>query len=152
MYHNGTKKMKGGDVLSATVFGNPNYLSIVCVDSYENGVMSGRIYNPCVNGGLQFCGVIEFLKKVESIMEETKFPQSFSENRVFRPVQETDTIAPPQTESRNGNTATFALKVLFRQNASWQGSVSWLEGKQEESFRSVLELLMLLDSALTSTK
>jgi len=43
------------------------------------------------------------------------------------------------------------VKVLFRQNASWQGSIAWLEGKREESFRSVLELLLLIDSAVSAT-
>lgn len=49
---------------------------------------------------------------------------------------------------REGRCATFAVRVLFRQNASWQGSVSWLEGSREESFRSALELAFLMDSAL----
>ena len=44
---------------------------------------------------------------------------------------------------------TFAVRILFRQNASWQGSVTWLEGNREESFRSVLELIFLMDSALS---
>ena len=44
------------------------------------------------------------------------------------------------------------VRVIFRQNASWQGSVSWLEGRRDESFRSVLELLMLLNSALEQEK
>jgi hypothetical protein len=48
-----------------------------------------------------------------------------------------------------GKVATFATKVLFRQNASWQGSVSWVEGQREEAFRSVLELLFLIDSAIS---
>jgi hypothetical protein len=44
--------------------------------------------------------------------------------------------------------STFAVRVMFRQNASWQGSVTWVEGKREEQFRSVLELLLLVKSAL----
>lgn len=36
----------------------------------------------------------------------------------------------------------MSLRVLFRQNTSWHGSVAWVEGKCEESFRSVLELLI----------
>jgi len=48
-----------------------------------------------------------------------------------------------------GEQETFDVKILFRQNASWQGSVVWLEQKQEQSFRSVLELILLFDSALT---
>ena len=40
------------------------------------------------------------------------------------------------------------VRILFRQNASWQGTVLWSEGSQEERFRSALELALLLDSAL----
>ena len=47
-----------------------------------------------------------------------------------------------------GELATFAVRIIFRQNASWQGSVVWLEGEREESFRSALELVLLMDSAL----
>jgi len=43
-------------------------------------------------------------------------------------------------------------RILFRQNASWQGSVVWVEGRQEERFRSALELVLLMDSALTAQK
>ena len=59
---------------------------------------------------------------------------------------------PPRETVCTGEKATFFLKVLFRQNAGWQGSVTWLEGGQEQSFRSVLELLGLLDSALSETE
>ena len=39
------------------------------------------------------------------------------------------------------------MRVIFRQNASWQGSVTWLEEEKEENFRSVLELVLLMHSA-----
>ncbi|NLW65775.1 MAG: hypothetical protein GXY26_06040, partial [Clostridiales bacterium] len=38
----------------------------------------------------------------------------------------------------------------FRQNASWQGVITWAEDRREESFRSALELVFLMDSALAS--
>ncbi|MBR2009616.1 MAG: hypothetical protein IJ936_05780 [Peptococcaceae bacterium] len=44
--------------------------------------------------------------------------------------------------------ATFKVKVLFRQGASWQGKVEWVEEGMETSFRSALELVKLMDSAL----
>ena len=56
---------------------------------------------------------------------------------------------PPDKEIKDGKKATFLIKILFRQNASWQGSVAWLEGKREQSFRSALELLFLMDSVLS---
>jgi hypothetical protein len=48
--------------------------------------------------------------------------------------------------------ATFRIDVLFRQNASWQGNLVWLEQKEEIQFRSVLELIMIMDEALKSEK
>ena len=54
--------------------------------------------------------------------------------------------------SRKGRLATFELKILFRQHASWQGTIVWKEGRQEQSFRSVLELVHLMDSALRATE
>ena len=37
------------------------------------------------------------------------------------------------------------MRIMFRQNSSWQGTVTWVDGKMEESFRSVLELIILMD-------
>ena len=42
----------------------------------------------------------------------------------------------------------FELEVLFRQNYSWQGKLTWLDQGQEASFRSVLELLILMETIL----
>lgn len=43
---------------------------------------------------------------------------------------------------------TFILEISDTQNQSWQGKVEWIQGKKKESFRSVLELLRMLDSAV----
>ena len=43
---------------------------------------------------------------------------------------------------------TFVIQVLNTQNATWQGTVTWTDGKKKESFRSALELIKLIDSAL----
>lgn len=51
-------------------------------------------------------------------------------------------------ELTRGNLATFEMRILFRQNASWQGELLWMEKNARQSFRSVLELITLMDSAL----
>lgn len=43
---------------------------------------------------------------------------------------------------------TFVIQILNTQNATWQGTVTWTDGRRTESFRSALELLRLMDSAL----
>lgn len=47
-------------------------------------------------------------------------------------------------------TTSFLIKVQYRQNTSWQGTVQWLGGNQTRHFRSCLELLMLIEEALVS--
>ena len=126
--------------------------TVVCVDGYENKVPVGRWYNSQYETGATFHGVMELMLSLESMLEEVKFPQSFSNRRTFRPAGDSTAKSAAADAVKEGKKATFALRILFRQNASWQGSVFWYEGKQEESFRSLLELLVLMDSALTTAK
>ena len=134
--------------MQGSMWENQYRTTMICVDSYENGVLNGRMYNPYLNGGETFRSTMEFLKETETLLDKMKFPQPFSANRVFRSPPEMKSEGPPDITTKRGKLATFSLKVLFRQNASWQGSVTWVEGKREESFRSVLELLLMMDSAV----
>lgn len=45
-------------------------------------------------------------------------------------------------------TGTFVVKILDRQNATWQGEVTWVEEQKVQHFRSALELLKMIDGAL----
>ncbi|NLW77799.1 MAG: hypothetical protein GXY32_00065 [Ruminococcaceae bacterium] len=47
-----------------------------------------------------------------------------------------------------GDSDTFVVNVQFRQHATWQGTVKWAGQNQEVHFRSVLELLKIMDGAL----
>ena len=49
-----------------------------------------------------------------------------------------------------GQKGTFLLNVKYRQNSSWQGSVTWVDEQREQYFRSALELLKLIDGALVT--
>ena len=128
-------------------WGNEYRTTRVCIDSYENQVPVGRIYNLFYPDVIHFHGVMDFLKKMEAMLDQMNFPHAFSSVRTFAKAPVAESRAPHDGKAYNGEVATLALRVLFRQNTSWQGSVAWLEGKREESFRSVLELLFLMDSA-----
>ena len=129
--------------------GNENRTITVCIDSYNDGILKGRFYNPCIQGGKTFKSLSQFFLELEQLLDKMEFPKPFTITRTFvgNPEQEN---GPPEVEFWPGSIATFKVRVLFRQNASWQGSVAWLDGKQEQGFRSALELFMLLDNALTS--
>ena len=42
----------------------------------------------------------------------------------------------------------FILEVNDTQDHSWQGQLKWIQGDSKQSFRSVIELLRLIDSAV----
>jgi len=44
---------------------------------------------------------------------------------------------------------TFEVTVKFTQNATWQGQILWYKKNLKQSFRSVLEMLKLMDEALS---
>lgn len=129
-------------------WGNAYRTTVVCVDSYDEHVLRGRLYNPHQPEGIAFRSVMEFLLRMEDLLDDMHFPQSFSAVRVLRRSAGADSGIASAAERQEGQRATFAVRVLFRQNASWQGSLTWLKEGKEESFRSVLELLLLMHSAL----
>lgn len=47
-----------------------------------------------------------------------------------------------------GGREAFLVQILNTQNATWQGTVTWTDGKKTQPFRSALELIKLIDSAL----
>ena len=52
-----------------------------------------------------------------------------------------------RTEQRSIG-GTFIVEVCCRENASWQGKVTWADKGRSQYFRSALELLKLMDQAL----
>lgn len=42
----------------------------------------------------------------------------------------------------------FVLEIMNNQKSTWQGQLRWIDGRKEKSFRSVLELLHLIDSVI----
>ncbi len=130
------------------VVGNRFRNTTVCVDSYEEKVLCGCIYNPYLEGEINFRSTMQFIETMEGMFERMNFPQAYEEKRTFTKLEGEEYQVKSCLEEHQGKLATFELKIFFRQNASWQGTLNWIEEKREESFRSVLELLLLLNSAL----
>lgn len=119
---------------------------LVCVDSYENGVPKGWFYNPG-QPAEHFSSLSQFLLKIEDTLDEKQIPQAYAPPKTFSLLLQPD-IGANRPSNPRGARATFELKVIFRQHTSWQGILYWREQKIEHSFRSVLELILLMDSAL----
>ncbi|GLI50021.1 hypothetical protein TSYNTROOL_01070 [Tepidanaerobacter syntrophicus] len=49
---------------------------------------------------------------------------------------------------QTASTTTFVIKVLYCENASVQGYIQWLEDEKTVPFRSLMELIHLMEEAL----
>jgi len=63
-----------------------------------------------------------------------------------------DTLDMKGVPEPRSSKCTFEIKILNSQNATWQGHVHWIETDRKQYFRSVLELLTLMDEALSETE
>ncbi len=127
---------------------------LVSVEQYSAYDLSGRFFTPLQAQEIPFFSFAELVLKLERQFDELKIPQKTHEIRRFFSVdvpQEQPvhgrTLFPHAADGRKGK-GGFIIHVYFRQNASWQGRVEWLDGKKVEDFRSVLELLYLMLDAL----
>lgn len=122
------------------------------VYSYENKNMTGALSNLRLDHALYFDNTAQMLFGIEQIIEAVQFPQANMEARSFAQVSDAadgaKTFKLKEDDGKKTPVATFKLNVMFRQNASWQGSLVWLDDNSEVQFRSVLELVQLFDSVL----
>lgn len=123
------------------------HTSLVCVDSYCDGILQGRIYNAYHRMEV-FQSLSQFIIKMERLLDDLQTPQAYMVPRTFQPVLHRVADASIPLRPQKGAAATFEVQIRFRQHTSWQGSVLWKERQLEKSFRSVLELILLLDNAL----
>ena len=123
---------------------------MVYVDSYEDAVLKGRILCPHWETEV-FSSLIQFLLKMEELLDHVQCPQAFTELRKFSSWVSPG-IPKPVPPCGKGAKLTFELRVIFRQHSSWQGVLIWKEKQLQHNFRSVLELVILMDSALRSTE
>jgi hypothetical protein len=130
---------------------------LITIDSYEYKTLQGRVFDPALQQEKAFANVMQFLLLIEDLLDLDldTCPQPYTALRRFWQASADKSSyfesgfkkAAPNISF--GKLASFRIKVIFRQNASWQGTLSWIEQGEEQSFRSVLELLLLLDNALS---
>ena len=52
--------------------------------------------------------------------------------------------------SRNQTNDTFIIQIAYQQNDTWQGTLKWMNQGKEAHFRSTLELIHMIDTAIKS--
>ena len=51
-------------------------------------------------------------------------------------------------EERSSKPTSFLIEVRYQQHQTWQGTITWLGAMKKVNFRSEMEMIRLVDSAL----
>jgi hypothetical protein len=128
---------------------------LVCVDERAGKDVLGRIYYPGGKDPLTFNEIGRLLIEIDQILDELHYPESSTSGRSFQKntkgqkiPKERAAMQKKQETLKKGEKGTFVVQVQYRQHATWQGKVLWAEKNETKQFRSALELLKLIDSAL----
>lgn len=130
----------------------------ICCDSMEGYDWKGRLYTRYQKEPVYFRNAGELVGILEQFYNWIDYPQSSMVGRSFRDTDQKSGRRPDRKERQvvvvsmeamerqNGEKATFVVRIQYRQNATWQGQVTWAEKNKTINFRSALELLKLIDS------
>lgn len=132
---------------------------LICVDSFQNRLAAGRIYNCCCSHARIFPSLDQMLFEIESILDENGLVQRWNQPRTLLPSKPDEeahpgrgfpalrepALTPQQLQAIRGKVATVHVRIHSMQNASIQG-VFELLGNQGARvyFRSALELAHLV--------
>lgn len=135
--------------------GAPNGV-VVCIEGLEDGRISGRFYHAYSAEAILFLNEEQLLFQMEKFFDEINFPYPATGNRSFVEKRQENgehkersrVMSDEQLLSRHGDKGTFIIRVQHRQNSSWQGYITWMEENRTVHFRSVWEMMKLIESAM----
>lgn len=132
----------------------PN-LVCCCIDDYRRGRFQGRLYCSNVKESYSLMDVNDMLLCMDDYFDEINFPMKAMEQRSFPGSRQKSRVKrnlkrayDPSVLEHRGEKATFIIHVQYRQNCSWQGKIVWAEQNKAQYFRSELEMIRLIDSAI----
>ncbi len=137
--------------------GAPNGV-VLCIREHNDGELTGEFYHSYNQRPVPFQGIGQMTKRMEQLYDWLRFPYPGTNSRTFgrekkleRQTEERKKImSDEELLSKHGDIGTFIVRVQHRQNSSWQGRITWMEEDRTIQFRSVWELIKLIESAVDS--
>jgi hypothetical protein len=152
---------RGDALLPISSMYAPN-LAAVCIDRFNEQDAAGRIYSRISEEPINFSSILQMIEHMDHYYDRVNFPQAANEIRSFNrnankkrqetKTRETAMVDIEKVTKQRGREGTFIVHVQYRQHATWQGQVVWAEKNKAQKFRSVLELLKLIDDALETSE
>jgi len=109
--------------------------AVFLVSFYEDGEISGWLIHSRLDCPVKVQNLSQLLLKLDEILLMDYHPVRSKAFDLLR-------------YEELPHFATIRIRVLFQENYTWQGYVIWEEQHMEAAFRSVLELVMILDEIL----
>ena len=138
--------------------GAPNAV-VLCINRNAEGELGGQFYHSYSKSPVPFEGIGQMTLRMEKLYDWLRFPYPGNSSRSFTDVTEkTDgrvrerkkIMSDEALLARHGDIGTFIVRVQHRQNSSWQGRITWMEEDRTIQFRSVWEMIKLIESAVDS--
>lgn len=108
--------------------------AILYVTHYQKGNLEGWLTHTRMDQPMQIQSVPQLLFALDELFSQEDRPISVC---VFE--------AGPVPEEPM---STLRIQILFREHYSWQGLLIWEDNQMEAPFRSVLELIEIMDEIL----
>ena len=132
--------------------GSPNAV-VLCI----NDLYKGEMYHAYQEEGTPFSNLDEMTMHMEAFFDLLGFPHPSTNARSFIKQdpnyfheQKEKIMSDEQVLSKHGEIGTFIVRVQHRQNSSWQGRLTWVDKDQTVNFRSIWEMIKLIESAVDS--
>lgn len=148
-------------------------LICVCIDDNQNSDYQGQLWHQYSDDPISFNGIYDMLISADKLYDEWDFPQRSLERREFgrgeqedhrdkgfpRQQDDSDELAIDRVQKQHGTRniqgkmgrmGTFIIQVAFRQHATWQGHVIFVEKNERKDFESAMELVRIIDGDLNT--
>ncbi|MBR0445328.1 MAG: hypothetical protein IJK14_08185 [Clostridia bacterium] len=129
---------------------------VVCIDHRNDWEFTGDLFHAYQTDPTPFSDLGQMTLLMEKLFDELQFPHPgtnersfFPQNKPFSSHQErTKVMSDEQLLQKHGDIGTFIIRVQHRQNSSWQGRITWMEADKTIQFRSIWEMIKLIENAV----
>ena len=137
--------------------GAPNGV-VLCINRNDEGELAGEFYHSYSEKPVPFQGIGQMTLRMEKLYDWLRFPHPGTNSRSFTETAKPDgkihernrIMSDESLLTKHGDIGTFIVRVQHRQNSSWQGRITWMEEDRTIQFRSVWEMIKLIENAVDS--
>lgn len=130
---------------------------VLSVEKTKSMPWKGMIYHKTTRQGERFDSPFNMAEQVEKICDWTGVPKAYMEFRRFKHAvecsgQDKRVTGEKHLTYMDRNRAMFKIRLEYRYNASWQGSIERIGTGEALKFSSFLELFVQISEALSEEK